>query len=113
MKRIAGTIALILVLQACGEKTVEPAATIIGVWKLAASNDQPVDVNYTISFRDDGSYTFTNTIFDGTKITSEGVWSIEGGRITLDSEQFVLRLMEDTLILIPVNGSGSFTYEKQ
>ncbi|HCR19807.1 MAG TPA: hypothetical protein DIU35_20210 [Candidatus Latescibacteria bacterium] len=113
MNRILGSLVVFVMLQACGNKAVEPAASILGLWKLVASNDEPVDVNYTIMFRADGGYTFTNTIFDGNQITSEGAWSISGQSITLDTERFTFILHDDTLTLLPANGFGSFTYARE
>ena len=113
MKRVLVLVALVTVVLSCGGKVVEPEVTLLGLWKLVATNDEPVTVNYTIDFRIDGSYTFTNTIYDGNQITSQGTWVISGDRLTLDGVQFVFRLREQALTLLPTGGSGSFTYEKQ
>jgi hypothetical protein len=113
VKQIVVLVALVTMVVTCGGKVIEPEVTLLGLWKLVATNDEPVTVNYTIDFRVDGSYAFTNTIYDGNKITSQGSWAISGDRLTMEGVEFVFRLREQALTLLPTSGSGSFTYEKQ
>lgn len=104
--------ALLLTLAGCGSVPLSPEEAIIGTWRLTRARNEPVSVNYTLVFQENGVYTFINTIFDGSRITSTGVWRIEQGALFLDALDFGFSIDGDELTLIGRDGTV-FVYTKQ
>lgn len=99
-------------LAGCGGDPLSPEEAILGTWKLTHARNEPVSVNYTLIFEENGVYTFINTIFDGSQITSTGNWRIEQGALFLDALDFGFSIDKDELRLHARDGTV-FVYTKQ
>lgn len=104
--------ALLSSLAGCGGDPLSPEEAILGTWKLTHARNQPVTVNYTLVFEENGVYTFINTIFDGSQITSTGSWRIEQGALFLDALDFGYSIDDDELKLYATDGT-EFVYTRQ
>ena len=96
----------------CGDAPLAPEEAIIGTWKLTLARDESVTVNYTLTFERNGNYTFINTIFDGSQITTTGVWRIQNNTLFLDTLDFGFSIEQDALTLYAIDGTV-FVYTKQ
>lgn len=103
---------LLASLPGCGGDPLSPEEAILGTWKLTRAGDEPVTVNYTLVFEENGVYTFINTIFDGNQITSTGNWRIEQGALFLDALDFGYSIDDDELTLYGMDGTV-FVYTRQ
>ncbi len=103
---------LLASLPGCGEDPLSPEEAILGTWKLTHARNQPVTVNYSLVFEENGVYTFINTIFDGSQITSTGNWRIEQGALFLDALDFGYSIDNDELTLYATDGTV-FVYARQ
>ena len=106
------TAALLAFLAACGGDPLSPEEAILGTWMLTHAQNEPVSVNYTLIFEQNGVYTFINTIFDGSRITSTGNWRIEQGALFLDALDFGFSIDNDELTLYARDGTV-FVYSRQ
>lgn len=105
-------VALLSFLVGCGEDPLSPEEAILGTWILTQAGNQPVTVNYRLVFEVNGVYTFINTIFDGSQITSTGNWRIEQGALFLDALDFGYSIDNNELTLYATDGTV-FVYTKQ
>ena len=112
MMRAFCIIALLVPLIRCGSAPVAPEGAILGTWKLTLARNEPVTVNYRLVFEKNGIYTFINTIFDGSQITTTGSWRIENLTIYLDSLDFGFSVDNVELTLYARDGTV-FVYTKQ
>ena len=99
------TAALLAFFAACGGDPLSPEEAILGTWMLTHAENEPVSVNYTLIFEQNGVYTFINTIFDGSRITSTGNWRIEQGALFLDTLDFGFSIDNDELTLYARDGT--------
>lgn len=106
------TAALLAFFAACGGDPLSPEEAILGTWMLTHAGNEPVSVNYTLIFEQNGVYTFINTIFDGSRITSTGNWRIEQGALFLDALDFGFSIDDDELTLYARDGTV-FVYSRQ
>ena len=104
--------ALLASLLGCGGDPLSPEEAILGTWMLTHAENEPVSVNYTLIFEQNGVYTFINTIFDGSRITSTGNWRIEQGALFLDTLDFGYSIDNDELTLYARDGTV-FVYSRQ
>lgn len=104
--------ALLAFFAACGGDPLSPEEMILGTWKLTRAGNEPVTVNYTLVFEENGVYTFINTIFDGSRITSTGNWRIEQGALFLDALDFGYYIDNEELTLYATDGTV-FVYTRQ
>ncbi|MDE2998609.1 MAG: lipocalin family protein [Gemmatimonadota bacterium] len=105
-------VALFSCLAGCGGDPLSPEEAILGTWKLTHARNEPVTVNYMLVFEENGVYTFINTIFDGSQITSTGSWRIEQGALFLDALDFGYSIDNDELTLYATDGTV-FVYARQ
>ena len=112
MSRAIRVAALFAFLAGCGGNPLSPEKAILGTWKLTRAGDGPVTVNYTLVFEENGVYTFINTIFDGSRITSTGHWRIEQGALFLDALDFGYSIDSNELTLFATDGTV-FVYTRQ
>ena len=96
----------------CGDAPLAPDEAIIGTWKLTLARNESVTVNYILTFESNGNYTFINTIFDGSQITTTGIWRIQNNTLFLDTLDFGFSIEEDVLTLYAIDGTV-FVYTKQ
>lgn len=99
-------------LAGCSGDPLSPEEAILGTWMLTHAENEPVSVNYTLIFEQNGVYTFINTIFDGSRITSTGNWRIEQGALFLDALDFGFSIDNDELTLYARDGTV-FVYTRQ
>ena len=114
-RRITKAVCLAAVLSflaGCGGDPLSPEEAILGTWMLTHAENEPVSVNYTLIFEQNGVYTFINTIFDGSRITSTGNWRIEQGALFLDTLDFGFSIDNDELTLYARDGT-EFVYSRQ
>ena len=104
--------AVLLPFLCCGDVPVAPEDAILGTWKLSRARNEPVTVDYTLVFESDGIYTFINTIFDGSQLTSTGNWRIENRTLFLDGQDFGFSVGKQELTLFAQDGTV-FVYTKQ
>ena len=45
MNRILGSLVVLVMLQACGDKAVEPAASILGLWSNPTGSSSPIETS--------------------------------------------------------------------
>ncbi len=112
MLRMFCIVTVLLLTIRCGSVPVAPEDAILGTWKLTLARNEPVTVNYRLVFEKNGIYTFINTIFDGSQITTAGSWRIENRTIYLDSLDFGFSVDKIELTLYARDGT-IFVYTKQ
>lgn len=110
--RVICVAAFLSSLAGCGGDPLSPEEAILGTWKLTHARGEPVTVNYTLVFEENGVYTFINTIFDGSQITSTGNWRIEQGALFLDALDFGYSIDNDKLTLYATDRTV-FVYMRQ
>ncbi len=112
MLRMFCIVATLLSIVRCGSVPVAPEDAILGTWKLTLARNEPVTANYSLVFGKNGVYTFINTIFDGSQISTPGSWRIENRTLYLDSLDFGFSVDKVELTLYARDGTV-FVYTKQ